>query len=303
MERTDAPDNDLDLTIAGPADPVDALQVDPQDVDALSADPAAEPAPEADADGVIDLAADTPFEMIEDEYTPTPLVGDPIAAILASDDDGSVLPQTDDAIAADASDVDSPESDIAVDPIPADEAPAETESAAAPVLPPVPGRTGAWWTLPLIFAGVGVLACALLVPAADENRRAMYDLAKIERDVAYFERQSEVNREFLERVSSDPTLAERLAMRQLRMTREDAKIAPLPTQHEKYGMSPFALVTIDPPPAIPEYRPIGGLLGKWFSDAQRQMYFCGAGLLMIATGLICGGGTSMRRTPADEAAE
>ncbi len=307
MERTDAP-ADLDLTIAGPADPIDALQVEPQDADAPLPPDAAQ------------SEADTPFELVEDEHTPIKFVGDPIAAILKSKDaeaENQVAPKT----PVDADAPCHPERSEgstrpvralrpASAPVPMESDPTPQGSACVAQDDVVlseeidaesdgvvcsPGRTGAWWTLPLVFAGIGIVACALLVPAADENRRAMHELQKINRDVTYFERQSEVNKEFLERVSSDPTLAERLAMRQLRLTRPDAKIANLPPHHDKYGMSPFGLVSIDPPPAVPAYQPAGGFLGRWFLDMHRQIYFCGAGLLMIATGLICGGGQPATR--------
>ena len=150
--------------------------------------------------------------------------------------------------------------------------------------------TGAWWTLPLMFAGIAIVACAVLVPAADENRRATYELAKIDRDVTYFQKQSDVNKDFLERVSNDPTLAERLALRQLHMTRADTHLMPLPGKADPFNRSPFALVSVDPPPALEPYRPVGGLLGDWFLDLRRQIYFAGFGLLLAAAGVIFGGG-------------
>jgi len=169
----------------------------------------------------------------------------------------------------------------------------KAEKPAAEAMPAVeqpPQRTGAWWTLPLMFAGLAIIACALVVPVADENHRAAYELARIERDVAHFQQQADVNASFLSRVSNDPTLAERLAMRQLNMIRPDEKLAPLAARHDQFSMSPFALVNVDPPAPMPAYRPISGFLSRWFLDPKWQTYCVGIGLLMTAAGVVFGGG-------------
>lgn len=155
-----------------------------------------------------------------------------------------------------------------------------------------PPRTGAWWTLPLMCLGLGIVACALIVPAVDENRRELHQLARLERDVNYFQMQSDVNKQFLEHVSTDPTLAERLALRQLRLTRPDSRIVQIPQTNNPFGMSPYALVTIDPPPPIPDYQPLGGLLSQYFLDSKTQIYLASIGILLTAAGVILGGGHS-----------
>lgn len=166
--------------------------------------------------------------------------------------------------------------------------PINVAPAAAESLPRA--ATGAWWTLPLMFVGLLMIACALIVPVADENHRAAYELAKIERDVAHFQSQSDTNESFLRRVSSDPALAERLAMRQLNMIRPDEKFAALKSRHDAFSMSPFALVSVDPPAPMPAYRPIGGFLSRWFLSPRFQIYFVGVGLLLTAAGVVFGGG-------------
>jgi hypothetical protein len=161
---------------------------------------------------------------------------------------------------------------------------------AAPVddAPPA-GPTGAWWTLPVLFAGLAVLACALLVPAADGNRRTAHELAEIRRQVTHFREQSAVNRDFLARAGSDPVLAERLAMRQLRMTRPDARVVQMPKAGETYAMSPFAMMSVDAPPPVPAYRPVAGLLTRAFLNPQRQVFVAGFGIMLVAAGVILGG--------------
>ena len=179
------------------------------------------------------------------------------------------------------------EDDASIEDAPQPEEPADDAAPAGP--------TGAWWTLPTLFAGIAVVACAVLVPAADENRRASHELAKIEQEVSYFREQSDVNKQFLDHVATDPTLAERLAMRQLRLARPDARPVDFSQPQSGFVMSPYALVHVDRPAPLPAYEPVGGVLGRWFNDTRRQIYFAGAGLLLVAAGVILGG----RATPSE----
>jgi len=167
----------------------------------------------------------------------------------------------------------------------------EPDSSAIVKAPEQPtGPTGSWWTIPLMCVGIATLACAVLVPAADENRRSVHELAKIERDVTYFEQQSDVNKQFLEHVSTDPTLAERLALRQLRLTRVASRVVQMPRRDDPFSMSPYALVTIDPPTPMPAYRPLAGFISTYFLDTKGQIYLVGLGVLLTAAGVILGGG-------------
>lgn len=170
-------------------------------------------------------------------------------------------------------------------------APSQEEPAIVEPIMQAPARTGAWWTLPLMCVGICMVACAVLVPAADENRRAMYEMQRIQRDVAYFQQQSDVNKEFLDRVANDPALAERLAMRQLRLTRPNTRVVEVPGQSQgAFDMSPFALVSVPPPEPMPEYQPVGGTLGELCRNPRSQLYLIGLGLLCTAAGVIFGGG-------------
>jgi hypothetical protein len=114
----------------------------------------------------------------------------------------------------------------------------------------------------------------LLVPAADRNRRAAHELAEIRSEVAHFRQQSAVNRDFITRAGSDPVLAERLALRQLRMTRPDARVVQMPKLSNRagdaYAMSPFAMMSVDAPAPVPAYEPVAGFMTKLFLHPQRQ---------------------------------
>src|SRR3954449_5992481 len=104
------------------------------------------------------------------------------------------------------------------------------------------------WTIPLLCIGISLIACCLLIPAADENRRLVYEREKLKADIEQIHKQIEVNDEFLKRVADDPTLSERLAQRQMKMVRQGTSILELHGQAKTRDMSPFELVTLPPPP-------------------------------------------------------
>ena len=168
----------------------------------------------------------------------------------------------------------------------------------APAIPPAPAPlpTGAWWTIPLTFVGIAITACAVIIPAADENRRDTYELAKIERDVDYFQRQSAVNQDFVRRINTDATLAERLALRQLHRTREGAKVVALGgLKPDRFGASPYAMTRLDPPADLPAYRPVPGKLSEWFLGDKRPQQMAGLGLCVAGAGVLLGGLRKRRR--------
>ncbi|MCS7033455.1 MAG: hypothetical protein NZ561_05600, partial [Phycisphaerae bacterium] len=68
---------------------------------------------------------------------------------------------------------------------------------------------GSAWTIPLLCLGLGIIAMALVIPAADENRRLIYEREKLAAELAHVQKQIAINDEFLARLSSDPGLAER----------------------------------------------------------------------------------------------
>jgi len=66
--------------------------------------------------------------------------------------------------------------------------------------------------------------------------------------------QLNVNEEFLSRVGQDPTLAERLAQRQMKVIRQGSRVLDLQTRDTPMsatgspaGVSPFMLVGVSPP--------------------------------------------------------
>src|SRR5688572_30222656 len=115
-------------------------------------------------------------------------------------------------------------------------------------------------TIPLMCFGIGLIAMCLLIPAADENRRLAYERDRLQLDLDQLKKQAATNDAFLSNLANDPTLSERLARRQMKMVPQGTAVLQLKSQKAAGDMSPFALVTVPPPPPMPEYRPVGGVL-------------------------------------------
>ena len=147
---------------------------------------------------------------------------------------------------------------------------------------------GGLFTIPLLCLGLGIIACCVLIPAADENRRLAYEREKLKADLEQITRQIDVNGEFLKRVADDPTLAERLAQRQMKMVREGTSVLELKGNYAGRDMSPFELVTLPPPPELAPYQPMGGKLSSVCRNPRSQLYLMGGGLLLVAAGLVLG---------------
>jgi hypothetical protein len=173
---------------------------------------------------------------------------------------------------------------------------ADTEESPAPSR----RRGGGVLTIPLLCVGIAIIACVSLLPLADENHQLAWEREKLRADLAQLKEQGRVNDEFLQRVADDPTLAQRLAQRQMKYIREGDSILPLQGSG-KEEMSPFHLVAVPPPPPMPPYQPVGGPLATLVRQPRAQLYLCGAALLMIASGLVLGYVPKSATAPADVA--
>ncbi|MDB5299090.1 MAG: hypothetical protein JWO87_753 [Phycisphaerales bacterium] len=150
--------------------------------------------------------------------------------------------------------------------------------------------TGGGWTIPLLCLGIGLIACCIVIPQADVNGRLFYERQMLQADLESVEKQVAVNGEFIKRVMDDPTLAERLAGRQLKTIRKGQKVLALKHEPADTDMSPFALVTVAPPALPPPYKPVGGGFASLCYDARSRLYLMGAAMTMIAAGLVLGVG-------------
>lgn len=165
----------------------------------------------------------------------------------------------------------------------------EDETVLTMVDPAIEPTRGGAFTIPMLCAGIAIIACCLLIPQADANRRLAYERLKLQADLEAVQRQVAVNGEFLAKVSDDPNLAERLAQRQMKIIRAGTKVLALQGDDER-GMSPFQLTNVAPPPALPAYRPRGGVLATLCYNSKSRLYLMGTGLLLTAAGLVLGFG-------------
>jgi hypothetical protein len=233
---------------------------------------------------------------------------DPIEAVAAFIDGPPVAPLVEDSATAaasidpSASSVESPAATTTPTPTPpiatatashplmyaASEVPAEDETLAP---------SGGGWTIAVLCAGLALIAACVIIPQADANRRLVYEREKLRLDLQQINEQLAVNKEFLNRVESDPQLAERLAQRQMKVIRAGTSelqlkhdAAPVVTASDttKEISSPFLLLNVPPPAPLPPYRSVGGVLADWCRDPQTKLYLLGAGMACVAMGLVLG---------------
>jgi hypothetical protein len=147
------------------------------------------------------------------------------------------------------------------------------------------------WAIPLLCAGLCLLAVCVLIPQSEMNRKLVAERDKLKADLAYVQQQLAVNDQFLQNVGVDPGLAERLAQRQMKEIRQGASVLELKGQPQGSQMSPFLLVSVGTPPAATAYRPPSGIAGTICESARSRLYLSGLGLFMVAGGLVLGAST------------
>ena len=140
----------------------------------------------------------------------------------------------------------------------------------------------------MLCLGLGLIAICVLVPAAEANKRLTADRDKLNRDLSYVESQLSANQEFLNSAGSDPEIAERLAQRQFRQIRHGTSVLELKGLERKTASSPFAMISVPPPPAVNEYHPLQGYLGDICGSTHRQLYAVGLGMFLVAMSLVLG---------------
>jgi hypothetical protein len=165
-------------------------------------------------------------------------------------------------------------------------------------VPAAPASTGGGWTIPLLCAGIALIAACVIIPLCDNNRHLAYERQRLKQELDYVMRQVDVNHDFLHEVSRDPTLAQRLAQRQMKVVREGTAVLQLQGEQGGNNVSPFLLVHVAPPPRLAPYRPLGGQLAQLCLNSKSQLYLLGTGLLLTAAGLVLGG-TAPGAAPLD----
>jgi hypothetical protein len=156
-----------------------------------------------------------------------------------------------------------------------------------PLAPPVPDTSA--WTIPLICFGMAIVACCVLIPAADENRRLVFERERLRQDLADIHKQIDVNDRFLARVADDPTLLQRLAQRQMGLLRQgtrELELPDVPGRGNQRQMSPYLLLNLPPLEPMAPYRPLGGVFSALCREARPRLFMMGTALLLIAAGLL-----------------
>lgn len=154
---------------------------------------------------------------------------------------------------------------------------------------------GAIWTIPLMCLGIAIIACCLIIPLTDENHQIMWEREKLRRDLDQLQKQVDVNDRFLAAVTEDSILAQRLVQRQLNVVRAGTTVLKLNGASGIELSSPFQLVNVPEPAAMPAYVPVGGRFAELCRQPRTQLYMIGGSLLLIAASLVLGRDDPSRR--------
>jgi hypothetical protein len=142
-------------------------------------------------------------------------------------------------------------------------------------------------TIPIFCIGIALVACCVILPQCEANRRLGYERLSLQRDLKQLQSQAEVNQTFLKRLGDDPTLAQRLAERQMKLVPEGTNILDLNGDDQNQS-SPFLLVQIPAPAKLAPYQPATGDLLSIFLQQRPRLYLLGSGMFLIAAGLVLG---------------
>jgi len=145
------------------------------------------------------------------------------------------------------------------------------------------------WTLAMIFVGLATLSACVLVPLREENRQLAHELASLQAESEFVRAQAHANAAFVEKVHTDPALAERLVMRATRRPAAGKQFLDL-EQAGSFSSSPYALTKLAPPPPRAEYHsdlpgPVVGLL----NSSRSRVVLIGAAVFLVGAAVILGG--------------
>jgi len=168
--------------------------------------------------------------------------------------------------------------------------------------PPRAAADTGGWTIAILCMGLGLIAACLVIPQADANRRLVYEREKLRLDLTQVQKQIAVNQEFLSEMEHDPQLTERLAQREMRAVQQgeaivDTKADGGSAQSASANaerMSPFNIINVPPPAALPPYQPVGGYFARLCRSPQSHVYLLGSAMILIAGGLVLGGAQGPR---------
>jgi hypothetical protein len=163
------------------------------------------------------------------------------------------------------------------------------------------GDRSSLWALPLLALGLGLVACGVLIPEAEENRRLADEHRLLLAEVEALDRQAALNEDFLSRLHGDADLVRRLVRRQTPVTEpaadSDVAFVPLSESTGRFERSPFALLAAERVVAPPPTRPSGGLLADLCRHPRMRLVTLGTGLLCCLVGLLSGGSAGRTLKP------
>lgn len=145
------------------------------------------------------------------------------------------------------------------------------------------------WTLAMLCVGLLTVAACVLIPLREENARLARELNDVADEATFMHRQAEANALFIEKVHTDPALAERLMMRSTR--RPAAGKEFLNEQPAgSFGSSPYAMTQLTPPAEKPAYQSdLPPLVASLFTDTRGRVVMMSAGLFLMIASLALGG--------------
>jgi hypothetical protein len=150
------------------------------------------------------------------------------------------------------------------------------------------------WTILALCLGLALIAACVIAPQLDFNRRLDLQRRQLQADLDQINRQTAINEQFLGRLESDPQLAQRLAQRQMKFIRQGQSLLSYKGEPAAVPVSPYSLVHVPPPAALPPSVPAGGTVGRWLLDDHLRLYVLAAGLFLAAVGLVLSSNESPR---------
>lgn len=155
---------------------------------------------------------------------------------------------------------------------------------------PIERRRVSWMSSSLatlvLFSGLVVIGLAILLPAREQNRKLEHEFVQMQTEIDFVNRQIEINRQFLDDVTHDPELIERLLMRQTHRTLDGKSTLDLQTAPINFGSSPFGVTRLNaPPPPAPYESDLPSWL-EWTTTSSSRVIGISLGLFGIASALI-----------------
>ncbi|MEM1013663.1 MAG: hypothetical protein AAGI46_15755 [Planctomycetota bacterium] len=164
------------------------------------------------------------------------------------------------------------------------------------------GRRASLWALPLMAVGLSLVACAVLIPASEENRLVEAERRRLVAQVETLQNQVETNDEFLRRLEREAEVARRLSNR-MQPPEPDGEVAVLASHRtgSVWQMSPLAMLETEAVEPIAAPPAMTGKLADWCRDGRHRLAVAGTGLFACLLALLAGSVRRPRESGASDA--